>query len=289
MTSPIFTVVIEDDQGTDEKGKPIIKSVTFNIHKHLLESASPELYKHLNNEMREGIENRLVLKEVRVSTFARFVAWLYSPSNHYGRICLSDISPLKAVLLVNRLFLFGDRFNINLLQADCLNRIQQLLLQTVPGKPFVVLSTDEDKDMFATIVKELLESYPELKVEWPLDDTTEETGNYVSRFYKTYVDFVAKHYGSLVKSDRFENVLLDNPYFLSSATDDIYDKKATLEKEKEELEKSLSWGCNMCRKPAGSLQESLAYMEGKPKNSYKGYCESCQRETMFYLGVALIN
>ena len=49
----------------------------YLIHRSLLASISPELEKHTNNEMKEGKEGRMILREVSETTMERFLQWAY--------------------------------------------------------------------------------------------------------------------------------------------------------------------------------------------------------------------
>lgn len=49
----------------------------YFIHKSLLSSLSLELYKHINNVMKEGNENVLELSEVDSPTMEAFLGWAY--------------------------------------------------------------------------------------------------------------------------------------------------------------------------------------------------------------------
>ena len=49
----------------------------FYIHKALLASLSPELKKHTDNQMKEGLAGEMVLEEVDRKTMQRFLQWAY--------------------------------------------------------------------------------------------------------------------------------------------------------------------------------------------------------------------
>lgn len=52
----------------------------FFVHKALLASLSPELEKHVKNDMREGREGEMQLSEVDKETLLAFLCWAYSNS-----------------------------------------------------------------------------------------------------------------------------------------------------------------------------------------------------------------
>lgn len=49
----------------------------YFVHQIII-SVSEELEKHMNNEMKEGKERRMVLHEVDTDTFERFLQWAYT-------------------------------------------------------------------------------------------------------------------------------------------------------------------------------------------------------------------
>jgi len=50
----------------------------YYVHKALLASLSPELEKHANNDMKEGVEGVMTLHEVHCPTLRRFLEWAYT-------------------------------------------------------------------------------------------------------------------------------------------------------------------------------------------------------------------
>ena len=49
----------------------------YHVHQEII-SVSEELERHVNNQMREGQERRMVLHEVDSTTFGRFLEWAYT-------------------------------------------------------------------------------------------------------------------------------------------------------------------------------------------------------------------
>ena len=49
----------------------------YHVHQGII-TVSEELERHLNNQMREGQERKMVLHEVDSTTFERFLQWAYS-------------------------------------------------------------------------------------------------------------------------------------------------------------------------------------------------------------------
>ena len=66
---PPLTSIQEGNQVPDES--------SFFVHKRLLASLSPELEKHVNNDMREGREGQMHLSEVEEETMIAFLCWAY--------------------------------------------------------------------------------------------------------------------------------------------------------------------------------------------------------------------
>ena len=64
----------------DMKGLDLLANMgpsVFYIHKALLASLSPELKKHTDNQMKEGLAGEMVLEEVDRKTMQRFLQWAY--------------------------------------------------------------------------------------------------------------------------------------------------------------------------------------------------------------------
>lgn len=62
---------------TDVSLEPKLATPEYFIHKSLLSSLSMELYKHANNDMKEGRQNVIELREVDESTLEAFLEWAY--------------------------------------------------------------------------------------------------------------------------------------------------------------------------------------------------------------------
>ena len=54
----------------------------MEIHKKLLASISPELDKHVNNGMREGIEGIICLPDEGEEVLSLFTQWAYTSDGH---------------------------------------------------------------------------------------------------------------------------------------------------------------------------------------------------------------
>ena len=64
-----------------ERQAPAAESA-FYVHKDLLASLSPELEKHVNNDMKEGREGQMHLSEVEEGTMKAFLRWVYKDDYH---------------------------------------------------------------------------------------------------------------------------------------------------------------------------------------------------------------
>ncbi|RPB26611.1 hypothetical protein L211DRAFT_835409 [Terfezia boudieri ATCC MYA-4762] len=86
----------------------------FYIHKALLASLSPELRKHTDNQMREGLRGEMLLGEVDRQTMQRFLQWAYR--GEYTVTTPPNSPPTTDLLEHIKLYVFSDRFNILPLQ-----------------------------------------------------------------------------------------------------------------------------------------------------------------------------
>ncbi|KAF8458767.1 hypothetical protein BDZ91DRAFT_785756 [Kalaharituber pfeilii] len=105
----------------------------FYIHKELLTSVSPELRKHIDNDMKEGLRGEITLAEVERQTMQYFLMWAYRGDYTIGEAEAPSPSVKKQVdspsslLQHTKLYVFGDRFHIITLQDLSFARIQTLL------------------------------------------------------------------------------------------------------------------------------------------------------------------
>jgi len=100
----------------------------MEMHKKLLASISPELDKHVNNNMKEGIEGKIHFTEEREEAFSLFSEWAYTgdytivdntpalqPLDPIGQqqpntLASTDLWPRLHLHL--QLYVFSDKFNI---------------------------------------------------------------------------------------------------------------------------------------------------------------------------------
>ncbi|KAI5811782.1 hypothetical protein DFH27DRAFT_597484 [Peziza echinospora] len=108
IKSPFFKIVVVEggDEGqADTKGAA--ENVLY-IHKAVLAGLSPELEKHVNNDMKEGRNNTLVVREVDYSVMQMFVEFAYTQSYTLPE----DTPGGKEILIHVKLFSLADRFNV---------------------------------------------------------------------------------------------------------------------------------------------------------------------------------
>ena len=78
LQSDSFKLILKDPYGPQPAGKQVLAAEpAFFVHKELLASLSPELKKHVKNDMREGTEQEMHLGEVEVGTMKAFLCWAY--------------------------------------------------------------------------------------------------------------------------------------------------------------------------------------------------------------------
>ena len=78
LESDFFKITLKDPYGPQpaDKEAPAAECAFF-VHKELLASLSPELEKHVKNDMREGREGQMQLSEVEKGTMKAFLCWVY--------------------------------------------------------------------------------------------------------------------------------------------------------------------------------------------------------------------
>ena len=67
----------ELDESTTSTSHTGNSGTVFYVHKRLLSSLSPELAKHTDNRMKEGLSGEMALGEVDTSTMQWFLQWAY--------------------------------------------------------------------------------------------------------------------------------------------------------------------------------------------------------------------
>ncbi|KAF8465512.1 hypothetical protein BDZ91DRAFT_727577 [Kalaharituber pfeilii] len=107
-------VPVDSDQDTSIRR-------TFYIHKALLSSISPELMKHVENDMREGRKGEMIVQDVSYLTMKNFIDWAYAKTyNVLGK-------GANALLPHLQLYVFGDRFNIPELRKLACQEVKNIL------------------------------------------------------------------------------------------------------------------------------------------------------------------
>ncbi|KAF8459862.1 hypothetical protein BDZ91DRAFT_457769 [Kalaharituber pfeilii] len=95
----------------------------FYVHKLVLASASPELLKHVHNEMREGLEGEMILRDVDKETVQTFLSWAYVGAYSFP----PDLDYMGTLLAHIKLYVFGDRFNIPALKEQSFAKVTSLM------------------------------------------------------------------------------------------------------------------------------------------------------------------
>ncbi|KAF8460201.1 hypothetical protein BDZ91DRAFT_766489 [Kalaharituber pfeilii] len=121
LSSEFFTIMLESDE-TPEQLAVSDSSETLSIqpnanqkgplyvHRSLLVSLSPELEKHVYNEMKEGKTKTIVLKDVDRVTMERILEWGYTKQYRTG------VDGPASLLIHTRIYVCADRFNIQRLK-----------------------------------------------------------------------------------------------------------------------------------------------------------------------------
>ncbi|KAF8452946.1 hypothetical protein BDZ91DRAFT_802508 [Kalaharituber pfeilii] len=99
-------------------------SPEFYIHKALIQSLSPELSKHADNDMREGREGTMELSDVDDDTMQAFMEWAYTKE-----YTTPDPKSSSALLYHTKLYVLADRFNIIPLGNLSYSKITALLAE----------------------------------------------------------------------------------------------------------------------------------------------------------------
>ena len=96
------------------------KRKIMDIHKNLLASISLELDKHVNNDMKEGIEGIINLPDEEEEVLTLFTQWAYTGDYAYKSITLrSPVDPKDPWPSLHKhlqLCVFADKFNVPILQ-----------------------------------------------------------------------------------------------------------------------------------------------------------------------------
>ncbi|KAF8455435.1 hypothetical protein BDZ91DRAFT_701911 [Kalaharituber pfeilii] len=129
LFSPFFTIVLKNPHGEDianestvETNSELPQKRKFYVHRGLLASLSPELDKHANNNMKEGLEGNMELSDVEEATMMAFLEWAYTKDYTFP-------NPTSASVLLKhtKLYALADRFNIASLKDLVYSRIAKLL------------------------------------------------------------------------------------------------------------------------------------------------------------------
>ena len=136
----------------------------MEIHKNLLASISPELNKHVNNDMREGIEGIIHLPDEEEEALTLFTEWAYTGDYAHKNVTLESplepVDPWSSLHKHLQLCVLADKFNIPILKELAESKFHS---EINPIEP----SSDRDATGLVTVIgyayDNLPESHPILK------------------------------------------------------------------------------------------------------------------------------
>ncbi|KAF8455437.1 hypothetical protein BDZ91DRAFT_637880, partial [Kalaharituber pfeilii] len=103
----------------------------FYVHRSLLASLSPELDKHVNNDMKEGLEGVMELSDVEEATMKALLEWAYTKDYTTMLLVLKEVqsksTSASALLQHTNVYVLADRFNITILKEQAYSKITTLL------------------------------------------------------------------------------------------------------------------------------------------------------------------
>lgn len=257
----MFEVVIENhpQQNTDAtvvEGQPASEedgATTFMVHKALLESVSEEMKRHINNSMKEGLSNRMILHDVTVDTFTRFLQWAYSNNYSYPDAPDKDQEQLPATvesptnLLVQvRLFVFAERFNIIKLRILAGLRLLEVI-EWMTDDP----SWSGEQEDVTQVCKAFHELFDNIPISTPIfDEKTPiiiitKPGQETQITPTIIASFCARNFQTFRPNSAFQDVLRDFPDFSLAFVDQLMLRALDL----SNLEKTLAkekWHCGDC-------------------------------------------
>ncbi|RPA89223.1 hypothetical protein L873DRAFT_1832050 [Choiromyces venosus 120613-1] len=135
----------------------------MEIHKKLLASISPELNKHVNNDMKEGIEGIIYLPDDEEEVLTLFTEWAYTGEYSYEddkpvvtpqESTQSKQNPWQNLRMHLRLYVFSDKFNISTLKKFAGSKFHENINLIAPH-------TDEDAVGLVMVIKFAFDNIPD--------------------------------------------------------------------------------------------------------------------------------
>ncbi|RPA89221.1 hypothetical protein L873DRAFT_1558956, partial [Choiromyces venosus 120613-1] len=137
----------------------------IEIHKTLLASISPELNKHVNNDMKEGIEGIIYLPDDEEEVLALFTEWAYTGEYAYepvvisyesstGKFTQSKQNPWQNLHMHLQLYVFSDKFNISTLKKLAGSEFYENISPVAP-------QTNEDAVGLLMVIKFAFDNLPD--------------------------------------------------------------------------------------------------------------------------------
>ena len=109
----------------------------MEMHKKLLASISPELSKHVDNDMREGIEGIVCFPDAREEMLTLFTEWAYTGDYVHGEVTLrSPLEPEDPWPSLHKhlqLWAFSDKFNVPTLKQLAESRFRTQINRIEPN------------------------------------------------------------------------------------------------------------------------------------------------------------
>ncbi|KAF8461621.1 hypothetical protein BDZ91DRAFT_373041 [Kalaharituber pfeilii] len=164
LKSPLFKLTLGDKKQSAENDD----NTAFFVQRELLASVSPEMRKHIENGMKEGLNGEMVLYDVDEDTLQRFLQWAYMKDYETSQ------STNPALLLHAKLYVFADRFNIGSLKDLSFGKLISILNEDPVPDPSAAA------DVF-TAAKYAIENLPAL---------TESLVDYLLRYIAQMLDNV---------------------------------------------------------------------------------------------------
>ncbi|KAF8464691.1 hypothetical protein BDZ91DRAFT_682066 [Kalaharituber pfeilii] len=129
LQSSFFKIVLNDPKGTVNNRTDCSPSANlpkkkpeFYVHRDLLASLSPELHKHVINDVKEGLKDVMELSDVDEPTMRAFLLWAYSKDY------TTPLPESSSTLLYHtKIYVLAHRFNTLLLKGLAYSKITELL------------------------------------------------------------------------------------------------------------------------------------------------------------------
>ncbi|KAF8459928.1 hypothetical protein BDZ91DRAFT_851821 [Kalaharituber pfeilii] len=157
----------------------IPNKAVFYVHRSLLASLSAELDKHVNNDMKEGIQGVMELSEVDEATMKAFLQWAYNLKDDYT---IENPKATSALLGHTKIYVLADRFNIVPLKDLAYNKITALLAD------LGMVAAADDVEAVMTAVSYAFGNLPFSTSSTRISASTEKLLNYFAQYTSWALD-----------------------------------------------------------------------------------------------------